>query len=251
MASCRACPTFVTRGGRGTLSKKICPERSACYVGAIITHKPAHSSCGFQRSGSDERGRERFPEVPKRKRVHARDIVDFLKRVAWIAASGWKERTTRVYRRGVPRGTGNGERRAEERREEKRREEREREREREAKTQGFERGTYWRQTVKKGAKGKEEEAVRGIEEQGCGRGEEQRAAGRLSVLRDARSILEGHRGFRVRRMDCSVEGNELRTRRTAFILTWRPRCLMNLIVPLRRGVSPHSAHDYAAEKSDA
>lgn len=88
------------------------------------------------------------------------------------------------------------------------------------------------------------------EEKGCGRGVESRLAGQPSVLRDARSVLEGQRGFRVSRMDCSRMSEPYARRAPLGSYTART-LVMNTIVPLRRGASPRSAHDYAAEESDA
>ena len=110
---------------------------------------------------------------------------------------------------------------------------------------------HQRREQKRRKGGEESEGKRrGNEEQGCGRGKESRPAGQPSVLRDARSVLEGHRGFRVWRMDCSRK-SKLYARRATLDSYMTTALVMIAIVPLRRGASPRSAHDYAAEESDA
>lgn len=189
--------------------------------------------------------RECFPEVGC-VRASAR-VVNFS---SGTRRSGWRACNVRVYS-GVPCGTGNCERG-----EEKRERDRERVEASRALSSGkpFEREERFEK--KNVQLGRRTGRKRKRRERGTRMRSWRRIAGcRTTKQRPARRTVAP---WRTPRFSCpedgllSVEGGTscVRDERRS-ILTWRPRCFMNLIVPLRRGASPRWAHDYAAEESDA
>lgn len=224
------------------LSKEICPERSVRYVGAITTQASSFIvGIPVHRKWRDESA---SPKLVACARVHESSTS--------LAERGGavEERVTCVYIAAfrVERETASGARR--------------RERERESRSES--RALEW-QAVREREERFEKKNVqlgrrtgrkRKRRERGTRMRSWRRIAGcRTTKQRPARRTVAP---WRTPRFSCpedgllSVEGGTscVRDERRS-ILTWRPRCFMNLIVPLRRGASPRWAHDYAAEESDA